>query len=74
VIVPNRVDMRTLEGRQLEDELRQLGEAVGPAIGNRSAFVRAFSSGVAVCEHAPGGVADREIRALWLSVQRLLNS
>jgi chromosome partitioning protein len=71
-IVPNRVDMRTLEGRQLADELRQMGETVGPAIGNRSAFVRAFSSGMAVCDHAPGSDADREIRALWLTVQRML--
>jgi chromosome partitioning protein len=71
-IVPNRVDMRTLEGRQLADELRQIGETIGPAIGNRTAFVRAFSSGMAICDHAPGSDADQEIRALWLTVQRML--
>jgi chromosome partitioning protein len=72
-IVPNRVDMRTLEGRQLVDELRQTGERIGPPVGNRSAFERAFSKGMPVCDHAPGGKADVEIRALWLAVQRMLS-
>jgi chromosome partitioning protein len=72
-IVPNRVDVRTLEGRQLVEELRQSGETIGPEVGNRSAFVRAFSKGVAVCDAAPGSNADREIRALWQMVERMLN-
>jgi chromosome partitioning protein len=72
-IVPNRVDMRTLEGRQLVDELRQTGERIGPPVGNRSAFESAFSKGMPVCDHAPGGNADMEIRALWLAVQRMLS-
>jgi len=72
-IVPNRIDMRTPEGRQLVDELRQTGERIGPPVGNRSAFESAFSKGMPVCDHAPGGNADMEIRALWLAVQRMLS-
>jgi hypothetical protein len=33
--VPNRIDRRTLEGRQLVEELEQLGEEVAPALTNR---------------------------------------
>lgn len=43
IIVPNRVDSRTLEGRQLVEELRSFRKAAGPIIGQRSAFARAFS-------------------------------
>lgn len=64
ILVPNRVDRRTLEGQQLERELRSFGELVGPAIGSRSAFVRAFASGQSVAELVPGQVADIEIRTL----------
>jgi chromosome partitioning protein len=64
ILVPNRVDSRTLEGRQIIDELASFGETVGPPIGNRAAFVRAFSSGCSVADLAPGEAGDLEIRAL----------
>ena len=64
LLVPNRVDSRTLEGRQLIDELRSLGEVVSGPVGDRSAFVRAFAQGCSVAELAPGGPADLEIKAL----------
>jgi chromosome partitioning protein len=64
VLVPNRVDSRTLEGRQVMDELRAFGEVVAGAIGHRSAFVRAFSLGSSVADLAPGGKADLEVRSL----------
>jgi chromosome partitioning protein len=64
LLVPNRVDARTLEGRQVIDELRSFGEAVAGAIGNRSAFVRAFSLGCSVAELARGDKADLEVRGL----------
>src|SRR5215469_6307826 len=50
ILVPNRVDARTLEGRQLMDELAGFGEVVGPTIGNRTAFIRAFSAGNSVAD------------------------
>jgi chromosome partitioning protein len=64
VLVPNRVDQRTLEGQQLAEELIGFGEPVAAAIGDRSAFVRAFSSGQSVGDLMPGQSADREIQSL----------
>jgi chromosome partitioning protein len=64
ILVPNRVDARTLEGRQLMDELAGFGETVSPMIGNRTAFVRAFAAGHSVAQLAPGEIADREVQAL----------
>ena len=64
VLVPNRVDSRTLEGRQLVDELAGLGEPVGPAVGARSGFVRAFSAGLAICDFDARGLAAGEIAKL----------
>jgi chromosome partitioning protein len=64
ILVPNRVDARTLEGRQLMDELAGFGEVVSPMIGNRTAFVRAFAGGHSVAKLAPGDMANREVQAL----------
>jgi chromosome partitioning protein len=64
VIVPTRVDSRTLEGRQVLNELEQFGERVAAPLGYRTDFVRAYSEGEAVSTFAPGSVADGEIRAL----------
>jgi chromosome partitioning protein len=64
ILVPNRVDRRTLEGRQLEDELRSFSEIVGPPISYRSSFVRAFSTGQSVADIGRGTPADLEIIAL----------
>ena len=36
ILVPNRVDRRTLEGQQLVDELTAFGEYVSPPIGDRA--------------------------------------
>ena len=64
ILVPNRVDARTLEGRQLIDEMASFGEPVGPAIGSRASFVRAFSAGLAICDFDPQGPATAEIEKL----------
>jgi chromosome partitioning protein len=71
ILVPNRVDTRTLEGRQIAGELASLGEAVGPVIPHRSAFVRAFSTGHAIGEAAPGDPVHLEIRALCDQIEAL---
>lgn len=70
LLVPNRVDMRTLEGRQFVEALAKLGEEVAPALGHRTSFVRSFSSGHAVNQFAPGSVADQEVKALATAVER----
>jgi chromosome partitioning protein len=68
ILVPNRVDARTLEGQQLVEELEGFGEVVSPPIGDRAAFIRAFSDG----NVATGGAADREIRMLCDLVEEFL--
>lgn len=70
MIVPNRVDRRTAEGRELVDELEKLGEPVGPALAYRSAFVRAFNTGDTVGAFAPGSAADIEVKALADAIER----
>jgi chromosome partitioning protein len=44
ILVPNRLDRRTLEGRQLIDELSEFGEIVAPPIG-KSSNLRMRSNG-----------------------------
>ncbi len=73
VLVPNRVDRRTLERQQLIGELTAFGEYVSPAIGDRLVFVRAFSTGFAISKWA-GAVAYGEIFSLTELVERLLTS
>jgi len=73
LLVPNRIDRRTLEGRQLIEELQGFGELVAPAIGDRTAFVRAFSTGQAIADFAPGEPADLEIRYLCDLVENVLS-
>ena len=72
ILVPNRIDRRTLEGQQLENELRGFGELVAPAIGARAAFVRPFATGQSVADLVPGTPADLEIKALCNVVMREL--
>jgi chromosome partitioning protein len=64
VLVPNRVDARTLEGRQLVNEMVSFAEPVGPSVGSRSSFVRAFSAGLAICDFDSRGLAAGEIARL----------
>lgn len=64
MIVPNKLDRRTSEGRELVEELNKLGEPVAPPLAYRSAFVRAFNTGDTVGAFAPGTPADQEVKAL----------
>lgn len=69
ILVPNRLDRRTLEGRQLIDELGGFGEIVAPPIASRAAFVRCFTSGQSVASFMPGDAADQEIQQLADAVE-----
>ena len=73
ILVPNRVDRRTLEGQQLVDELTAFGEHVSPPIGDRSVFVRAFTTGFPISAWA-GNLAYGEIQTLTDLVERSLNA
>jgi len=72
ILVPNRVDLRTVEGQQLVDELVAFGEHVSPPIGDRTAFVRAFTAGRSISATAPESMAHQEIRALCSLLERKL--
>jgi chromosome partitioning protein len=72
ILVPNRVDLRTLEGRQFFQELQSFGEAVGPPIGHRVALVRAFTTGQAVGDYARDSMAAREIEQLCSYIELTL--
>jgi len=72
ILVPNRVDARTLEGRQLVDELNGFGEPVASTIGDRTAFVRAFTGGQSVAQMLEGREAHREIQRLCDVVERTI--
>ncbi len=71
LLVPNRLDTRTLEGLQILGELHRFGEDVGPPLGSRAAFVRAFSLGQTVNQFAPGTLADMEMKGLVDTVEVL---
>jgi chromosome partitioning protein len=72
ILVPNRVDVRTLEGRQLLDELTAFSETVSPIIGDRAPFVRAAATGRYVGEESGGAAAHREIEQLCDVVEKSL--
>ena len=74
VLVPNRVDARTLEGKQLVDELTGFGEVVSRTIGDRSAFVRAFSAGRSIAEMTHGREGHREIQLLCDLIESSLDA
>jgi chromosome partitioning protein len=73
IIVPNRVDTRTLEGQQLVEALTGFGEIVSPTIGYRSAFVRAFSEGRSIDEMKDGLAAHRDIQLLCTIIEKRLD-
>jgi chromosome partitioning protein len=64
VLVPSRIDYRTLEGRQLMEELSEFGETVSRPLRYRMDYVRAYSEGLSVNTYSPNGMAALEVRAL----------
>ena len=73
LLIPSRVDTRTISGRELAEALKGMGEPVGPAVHQRAAFVDALSSGQWIGEYAPGSDAHRDITALADTVKRTRN-
>ena len=72
LLVPSRIDRRTRSGREIEAALKGLGAPVGPAIGQRTACVDAFSDGQAINTYAPNSKAHDEIQVLARAVARRL--
>lgn len=74
LVVPNRVDMRSLEGQQLGQALAELGEPIASPIRSRSIFVRAFGAGTSIADAASGGRADQEMRDLCSRALKILTA
>jgi chromosome partitioning protein len=72
LLIPNRVDQRTVSGRELKDALAIMGEPVGPSIRARTAFVDSFNTGQWVGDFAPLSPAHADIMALAEHVLRTL--
>jgi chromosome partitioning protein len=72
MLVPSRVDRRTVIGQRAHSTLARFGLKVGPEIRQRSAHVSAFAAGTWVGAFAPGSPAHREIRVLKDRVEELL--
>jgi chromosome partitioning protein len=74
MLIPNRVDARTCEGKQLVDELASFGELVTPIVSYRIGFVRAFSNGHSIAEMANGRDGHGEIQDLCDRLELNLNT
>ena len=64
LLVPSRVDFRTLAGRELAGALKKLGEPVGPPVRQLAAHVDAFSAGQWIGRYAAGSPAHDDLVAL----------
>jgi chromosome partitioning protein len=70
LLVPSRVDRRTAIGREIEGELRQYNEPIGPTITSRVQLVDAFTSKQWIGEFAPMSAAHQQIEALVSVIHR----
>jgi chromosome partitioning protein len=72
LIVPSKIDRRTDAGRQIDTQLNGFGEAVGPAVHQRTAFVEAFGAGRWIGDFLPQSPAHYDIASLAIAVKRSL--
>lgn len=72
LLIPSKIDRRTLSGREIETALKQFGEPIGPIIHQRAAMVDAFGAGQWIGEYAEGSPAHQDIQELAASVKRRL--
>ena len=73
MLVPNRVDLRTRQGRKIAAALAKLSSQVAPSLGYRMAFVDAASRGLPVTHFAPRSPAAAEVHALAMAVRLRLS-
>jgi chromosome partitioning protein len=71
LLVPSKVDRRTGAGREIEAALHEIGHAVGPAVGSRTAFVDSAAALDWIGSFAPQSVAHQEIAALAAVIDRI---
>jgi chromosome partitioning protein len=72
LLIPSKVDVRTAAGREIGRALEGFGEAIAPAVGQRSAFVDAFTSGEWIGQFDGHSKAAEEINAVTIEVKRWL--
>ena len=72
LLVPSRVDFRTLAGKELAGALNKLGEPVAPPVRQLAAHVDAFSAGQWIGAYAAKSAAHDDITALAAEVRRNL--
>jgi chromosome partitioning protein len=70
LLIPSRVDRRTIAGREIDKALESFEEPVGPAIHQRTAFIDAFSAGRWIGDYAPDSDAHADIQALAKRVKQ----
>lgn len=75
VVVLNSVAAQGARHEQAADAIRAMGIAVCPVtIGQRVAFEYAAQLGLSASEYEPGGKADKEIRHVYKSICRILDT
>jgi chromosome partitioning protein len=72
LLVPSRIDRRTLVGREIESVLKQFGEPIAPVIHQRAAFIDCLTESQWIGDYAPDSQAHADITALALAVKRRL--
>ena len=73
LLVPSKVDTRTNVGWGLPQDLKELGEPVGPTIRQLTSHVEAFEAGLWIGDFALGSPAHADIVSLLRSVTRRLS-
>ena len=73
LLIPSKVDVRTLAGREITEALTQLGEPIGPTVRQRTAFVDSFSTGQWIGDYARRSAAREDIAALGEAVLTRVN-
>lgn len=74
LLVPSRVDRRTISGKEIEAVLHEFGEPVSPMVRQRTAFVDSFSVGQWIGAYARNSDAHTDIQALAAVVRRMLRN
>lgn len=74
LLIPSRVDRRTISGREIEEALTRVGEPIGPAIHQRAALVDAFTSGMWIGQFAPESGGHEDFSTLAEKVRKIANS
>jgi chromosome partitioning protein len=74
LLIPSRVDRRTMAGKEIEAVLLEFGEPVAPAVRQRSALVDCFTAGKWVGAYARNSDAHTDIQTLTAVVRRVLRN